>query len=140
MNNWKIEFVKADATILDNGDTMGLCVRNKRIIYIGTRGLQQNMETLRHELTHALRFELLSGSLDTTQPEINEEYLCDFVANYGQYIVELSNKVYSEYGIAMNSDTTYLLSPHGLSVDGDDDEPVDESDELKNEDTTQVVD
>lgn len=91
--NWHILFVKPTNPILQTsqGDyTVGVTDRNEQIIAISDFLQGQFLKkVLCHEICHA---NIFSQGIEMSETE--EERLCDYVATYGNDIVNLTNHIF----------------------------------------------
>lgn len=90
---WKLAIVSSSHPILRRNDgswTLGTCDKNTRTIFIA-RGLGANKfkKVLCHELTHASMF-----SYNIYLPKEQEEEIADFIATYGEEIVNITNIIF----------------------------------------------
>lgn len=91
---WKVIFVNPSSDDLRRDDgsiTLGVCDNNVKCIYISSalRGLLYE-KVLIHELTHAWIF---SYGIYLTLEQ--EEFVCEFVSNYGRDILSMADELIS---------------------------------------------
>lgn len=92
--HWEIVFVNSNSDDLRRDDgsiTLGVCDNNVKCIFISNalRGLLYE-RVLIHELTHAWIF---SYGIYLTLEQ--EEFVCEFVSNYGRSILSMADKLIS---------------------------------------------
>lgn len=86
---WTIRLLKKRKYTQKNGaDSVAVTKGWKRTIDLGPDGL--DLETIVHELGHAYRVEMCTGSSDMSPDDI-EEFFCELLAKRGKEILELAD-------------------------------------------------
>lgn len=91
--NWNMAFVEPYSEVLkrsDNSFTVGVCDNNTQMIYIADN-LQGVFlrKVLLHEVTHSAIF---SYGIDMSVEQ--EEMLCDFLATFGDEIIDVVDNIF----------------------------------------------
>lgn len=91
---WKVVFVNPSSDDLKRDDgsiTLGVCDNNVKCIYMSS-ALKNELfvKVLIHELTHAWIF---SYGIYLTLEQ--EEFVCEFVSNYGRNILDMADELIS---------------------------------------------
>lgn len=93
---WNIRFVNPNSSLLLRSDgtaTLGVTDANDRCIYINDRLSDYMLEkVICHEIVHCFCF-----AYNIKMPIETEEYMADFIANYGFEIVELAETILYNY-------------------------------------------
>ena len=74
--------------------THAVAVLEDRKIYIRRSSL--NMETITHELVHALTYELSFTELQLDDDQV-EEFFCELFAKYGRNLLQIADSVVKTY-------------------------------------------
>lgn len=74
--------------------THAVAVLEDRKIYIRKSSL--NMETITHELVHALTYELSFTELQLDDDQV-EEFFCELFAKYGRNLLQIADSVVKAY-------------------------------------------
>ena len=94
-NIWRIEFVNpySDNLVMSNGNrVLGLCDNNIKTIFIANNQYGYKREhIICHEITHSICFEY-----DLHLDYELEEWLCNFMADYGREIIDILDSILSE--------------------------------------------
>lgn len=92
--NWKV-LLKSDKDFdQQHGENIeGEVLFDKKLICLRSSGTTKNI--IKHEIAHALHSYMivLDLSLDANQ---YEEFLCEFISKYSDYINQLTNEVYKK--------------------------------------------
>lgn len=75
-------------------DTHAVAVLDDRKIYI--RKSSVTLETVAHELVHALTYELSFTELQLSDDQV-EDFFCEMFAKYGQILLQIANSVVKHY-------------------------------------------
>lgn len=90
---WYLKFVPSDSLSLarsDNSKALGVCDNNAQIIYINNNLSGQLLKkVICHELTHAAMF---SYGIELNIEQ--EELFADFIATYGEEIINITNSLF----------------------------------------------
>jgi len=92
-HTWTIKFVAKDDPKIDieayDKQCYGLCIGQRREIYIGEYGGDLVKRTLAHELTHAY----VNDIMHVEDKRYDGEFIAEFVSNYAEQIVEDAKKI-----------------------------------------------
>lgn len=96
LGEWEVKLTDDPEKLRVNGTVgKGAVHYKERKVYVDSRiNLPDRAKVLRHEFTHVTLYE--------TQLDLNMEYeeedLCELIAKYGEYIVELTRDILKKLG------------------------------------------